>query len=101
MNSDKSNGANEKSRAIDIARENDELSGGASMKDLETRVTRRGMKRVSGERKADHAADFMDSIIRICCLCSSSLSMSSRHRTLHGKGQRREEREGGKGLRVA
>lgn len=28
---------------------------------------------VNDEHKADHAADFMDSIIRACCLCSSSL----------------------------
>lgn len=37
MNSDKFNGANEKSRAIDIARENVELRGGVSMKGSETR----------------------------------------------------------------
>jgi len=30
----------------------------------------------NGEHKADHVADFMDSIIRACCLCSSSLSLS-------------------------
>lgn len=53
MNSDKSNGANEKSRAIDIARENDKLRGGESMKGSETRVTRGAVDgRVSGEHKA-------------------------------------------------
>lgn len=86
MNSDKSNGANEKSRAIDITRENDELRWGRIDEGFGDEGDEERDGWVSDEHKADRAADFMDSIIRACCLCSS-LSMSSRHRrSLHGKG---------------
>lgn len=72
------------------------------MKGLETKGDEERDEWVSDEHKADRAADFMDSIIRACCLCSSSLSMSSRHRrSLHGKGQRWEGRGEGRELRVA
>lgn len=69
------------------------------MKGSEARVTRKAMDgRVSNEHKADRTTDFMDSIIRACCLCSSSLSMSSRYRrSLHEKGRRERKGENEKG----
>lgn len=74
MNSDKSDDANEKSRAIDIVREDGGLRRIVSKGVDEGFEGRRSMDG-SNEHKTDHAADFMDSIIRACCLCSNSLPL--------------------------